>query len=166
MKQVRPAIESEKTILGAILLDNSAFRVVKDMLCAADFGIGLHKSLFETMVKLYNKHHAVDIPMLLDELKPSSKNETYLFELANCCSSTSNIKAHAEIVREKSVQRHLLDVAQELGSISHAERLANFLQEVANEIRVEKIDVEFLNSALYEVSKAIVLTSMDIQDEE
>jgi replicative DNA helicase len=166
MTYISPAVESEKTILGSILIDNLNLRVVVDSIIAPDFAFKFHQELFSAMIKLYNKHHAVDIPMLIDELKIKGEDEEYVLMLANCCPSTANIKAHAEIVREKSVQRQLLDVAKDLGSINHAERLANFLEEVAHELRVEKIDVEFLNSALYEVSKAIVLTSMDIQDEE
>jgi replicative DNA helicase len=158
MKHVKPALESEKTILGAILLDNGVVRDIADKLCPKDFDIYFHEELFESIIRLHKKHGVVDVPMLVDDLKLNSEHEGYVYELANSCPSVANVKSHADIVREKSVQRTLLEVANELKEqrnekVKQIEHLASFLEECAAEIRATKITDIYLISLLVEITK-------------
>ena len=105
------AFESEKTLIGALLLDASCYVVVKDMLCPTDFFDPYHQQIFDTIRKVYAARGVFDIAMVCDqgEFEPN-----YLLALANECCSTANIRAHAEIIREKSVQRQLAGVAKDI----------------------------------------------------
>jgi len=163
MKRIRPAIESEKTILGAILLDNGVIRDIADKLCPQDFDVYFHRELFEAILRLHQLHGCVDIPMLSGELSLNEEHESYVYHLANECPSTRNVKAHADIVREKSVQKKLLAVSEELKKqksekeehIPQKELLASFLEETAAEIRATDADALYLVSVLVEITKAI-----------
>lgn len=108
---ITPAFESERTLLGALLLDSSCYLTIKDMLCGADFSNEAHNKVFESIRAVFAERGVFDPAMVSDH---SGINVDYLCSLANDCCSTANIKAHAEIIREKSVQRQLVAVAQEI----------------------------------------------------
>jgi replicative DNA helicase len=159
MSEVSAAIESEKTILGAILLDNSSLRAIRDILMPSDFAVDFHQAIYEAMIRLYKKHHAVDIPMLVDDFQMAGLETSYLYKLANECPSTNNIKAHAEIVREKSVQRQLKQSMQEVSGFlklpDHTDFLAEYLEKAAANLRNHDFDDLALISLLVEITNAV-----------
>jgi replicative DNA helicase len=119
---IKAAIESEKTVLGGLLLDSSKFEEITSQLCPNDFSLDIHGLIFETMQTIYAKRKVFDIPMILDEMVSKENDfqhldqslEFLLLELSNECPSVANIKSHADIIREKSVQRQLIKVANEI----------------------------------------------------
>lgn len=111
---IKPALESERTVLGALLLDNTLFVGLNQQLCAEDFDNDFHKEVFASICKLIAKHKKFDAAMVIDDLEVLESQQPYIYELANTCVSTANIKAHADIIREKSVQRQLIKVAEEI----------------------------------------------------
>lgn len=111
MLSIDPATESEKTVLGALLLDCSLFNKVKYMLCPMDFSDPARQEIYAAIRDLFAKHGCFDMAMLVDEM---SSMAVLLYQLANECCSTANIDAHAAIIREKSVQRQLAAVAKEM----------------------------------------------------
>lgn len=108
---ITPATESEKTLLGALLLDSSCYLTIKDMLCGADFSCDAHSKVFEAIREVFNTRETFDIAMICDH---GGINHAYLYQLAQDCCSTANVLAHAQIIREKSVQRQLVKVAQDI----------------------------------------------------
>ena len=108
---IKPATESEKTVLGAILIDSSHFEGIKDMLCGADFSCDSHAKVFDTIREVFKMRGTFDIAMISDH---GSINKAYLETLIQDCVSTANVKAHAEIIREKSVQRQLVECAKQI----------------------------------------------------
>lgn len=170
MKRVMPAVESEKTILGAILLDNGVIRDVVDRLCPKDFDIYFHEEIFEALIRLYKKHGSVDVPMLSNDLKLNADHEGYVYELANCVPSVANVKAHADIVREKSVQRQLLEVVKDMKEskkekVKAIDHLASFLEETAAEIRSTHVNHMYLVSLLVEITKGIADSVAELPEE-
>ncbi len=169
---INPAVESEKTVLGAILLDNNLLRVIADQLCPNDFAFEFHQLLFDRMIKMFNKHHAVDVAMLVDTLKIGDEDRAYIYRLAAECPSIANVKAHADIIREKSVQRQLLKLAKELNhrereKVSQKDHLVAYLEEMTEEVRnAENLDPHFLHCMLFEISKAFVSTEIGLESEE
>ena len=111
MITITPATESEKMVLGALLLDGPLYNIVKTMLCPMDFNDPAHQEIYAAISDLFKKHGCFDIAMLADEMPG---RQELLYQLANECVSTANVKAHAEIIREKSVQFQLVKVAQEI----------------------------------------------------
>ena len=110
---IKPAFESERTVLGGLLLNNDKFETIKNILCPNDFINELNQEIFKAMSILYEKRHCFDIAMLIDYMEPPV-NEQYMFEIANNCCSTNNLIAHADIIREKSVQRQLIALSKEI----------------------------------------------------
>jgi replicative DNA helicase len=162
MSMIIPATESEKTILGAMLLDNSSLRAIRDIVMPNDFAYGFHQAIYEAMIRLHGKHKVVDIPMLLDDLQISGEDAEYIYRLSNDCPSINNVKAHAEIVREKSVQRQLASTIKDVHQRRKIEEpvekqkdlLADYLEEVAVNLRENEIDDLELISLLVDITKA------------
>lgn len=115
------SVESEKAVLGALLLDNNKFVGLNKQLCSNDFTISFHQEIFESMCLLMGKFKCFDVPMISEDLRISKEHEKYLYELVNNCASVINVKAYADIIREKSVQRQLIVVANEIKDFANNE---------------------------------------------
>lgn len=106
-----PAIESEKTVLGGLLLDSGLFWQIKDKLCPEDFFLQFHQTVYQSMIEVYAIRESFDAAMIADH---TGININHLVELSNECCSLANLSAHADIIREKSVQRQLIECSNEL----------------------------------------------------
>jgi len=58
------SVDAEKTILGAILLDNAAHAEAAEKLDFEDFSLDSHRRIFHCMTRLMDDQHAVDIVTL------------------------------------------------------------------------------------------------------
>lgn len=174
--KLTPAIESEQTVLGAMLLNVEFFVDIKSKLCPSDFFIETHKEIFETMIRLHKKHGTFDAAMLCDALRVNEGDRAYIYELANCCVSTANLAAHTDIIREKSVQRQLIKVANDMQERvegitrekkldPHKDHLVLFFAELSAEIDTSEITVEYLSSVLVEVNKALIDSIERVEDD-
>src|SRR6202167_204997 len=61
-------LEAERSILGAILLDNHALNAAIEKVRSDDFFLPQHRQIFERMVQLGEKHQAIDIVTLMEDL--------------------------------------------------------------------------------------------------
>lgn len=166
--RIKPAVESEKMILGSLLLDGPLYNIVKTMLCPKDFSDPERQEIYAAISDLFEKHGCFDMAMLVDEM-PSMEELLYL--LANECYSTANIEAHACIVREKSVQRQLIECASEMINlekvpVNQKDLLVHYLQETAAKISSADITKKDLSMLLDEVSKAFISTLIDAEHRE
>lgn len=111
--------EAEQSVLGALMLDGNAWDKVVDKVSSEDFYYRSHQIIFEAMQKLFTRQHPLDVLTLSEALKDSKQieevgGEVYLFELAKNTPSVANVTAYADIVRERSVLRQLIGVANEI----------------------------------------------------
>lgn len=117
------SIEAEQSIIGGLMLDNNAWDKVVTKLCEEDFYRLEHRIIFRVLNGLAKKQQPFDVVTVTDALKSIDELEhaggdVYLFELANNTPSVANIEAYAGIVREKSVQRQLIAVANDIADAS------------------------------------------------
>jgi replicative DNA helicase len=106
-------IDAEKTILGAILLDNAAHSEAAERLEADDFSLDSHKRIFVRMSELMNEQHAVDIVTLSHELARAKEIEAvggvaYLASLTEGLPMRPVIEEYIRIVKDKSLLRKLM----------------------------------------------------------
>lgn len=118
------SIAAEQSILGGLMLDNEVWDKVSNKICETDFYRPEHRVLFKGIVTLAHKNQPFDVVTVLDTLKSlelleDAGGEAYLFELANNTPSVANVVAYADIVREKSVHRQLISVAQDIADSAY-----------------------------------------------
>ncbi|MGA8743701.1 MAG: replicative DNA helicase [Terracidiphilus sp.] len=106
-------IDAEKTILGAILLDNSAHSEAAERLEADDFSLDSHRRIFLRMTELMNEQRAVDIVTLSNELARAKEIESvggvaYLASLTEGLPMRPVIEDYIRIVKDKSLLRKLM----------------------------------------------------------
>jgi replicative DNA helicase len=106
-------IEAEISVLGSMLIDNEAINLVTEILSTNNFYKTSHQHIFDTIINIYNKHNAVDLVILKDQLKKQSLLEKvggaeYLMELEESVPIASNVEYYAKIVREKTIKRDLI----------------------------------------------------------
>jgi replicative DNA helicase len=106
-------LDAEKTILGAILLDNSAHSEAAEKLEADDFSLDSHRRIFLRMTELMNEQRAVDIVTLSHELAKAKEIEAvggvaYLASLTEGLPLRPVIEDYIRIVKDKSLLRKLM----------------------------------------------------------
>lgn len=107
--------ESEQSVLGALLLDNSAYDRVADVLRAEDFYVGGHRLIYRAIAALLDAGHAADAVTVDERLSAAESASRYeqaggfgfLTLLASSTPSSANIRRYAEVVRERSMLRAL-----------------------------------------------------------
>jgi replicative DNA helicase len=113
------SIEAEQSILGGLMLDNNSWDKIADRIIENDFYRQDHRVIFNAMSYLVNRQQPFDTLTLTEVLKTQNKldqvgGEVYLFNLAKNTPSVSNITAYADIVRERSILRQLVDISNKI----------------------------------------------------
>ena len=113
------SIEAEQSVLGGLLLDNSAWDRIADFISENDFYRYDHRIIFQCIVKLINSTKPADVITVFDALNAMNKAEeagglSYLNALAQNTPSAANIKRYAEIVRDRGILRQLITVSDEI----------------------------------------------------
>ena len=113
------SIEAEQSVLGGLLIDNSAWDRAGDLLTESDFYRFEHKQIFLAVGKLINAAKPADVVTVFEELTSIGKAEecgglAYLNALAQSVPSAANLRRYAEIVRERAILRKLVTASDEI----------------------------------------------------
>jgi replicative DNA helicase len=112
-------LEAERCVLGGILLDNEVLHDIAQFLTAADFYRDAHQTVFRAITDLYDQGKAIDAVTLAEELTRRDQyklvgGDEMLLEIANSVPHAANARYHAEIVRQKSISRQLIQSSTEI----------------------------------------------------
>ncbi len=117
---------AEKSLLGAIMLQDSVMPEILTILKPSDFYEKRHEVIFDAMSRLYDQHKPIDLLTLTSELR-SQKNlkdvggAPYLTELSNFVPAASHAKAYADIIEKASVRRRLIKAGNEIAAKAYEE---------------------------------------------
>ncbi|GLR64592.1 replicative DNA helicase [Marinospirillum insulare] len=119
------SLEAEQSVLGGLMIDNASVDGVAELLVEADFYRGEHRYIYAAMNELVKRNSPFDPLILSAELKArdlleKAGGDAYLIELARNTPSTSNIYAYAQIVRERSVRRKLIQAARRIADSAYS----------------------------------------------
>ena len=139
--QNNQAREAERAVLGGLMLETHRFDTVIQVITETDFQGKDHQIIFESMSELVNENKPLD-PLTVSEKLDNSNNlnrvggKNYLIELATSTPSAANLEAYAEIIRQRSISRKLMQANSEITDLinnpqgqngeellDHAERL-------------------------------------------
>jgi replicative DNA helicase len=117
------SLEAESSVLGGLLLDNSLWEKVDELLKEHDFYRYEHQLIFGAMSTLFASNKPVDVVTIFEFMQGRGKTQEvggllYLNSLAQYVPSTGNIRRYAEIVRERSILRRLVSTSDEIATIA------------------------------------------------
>jgi len=113
------SIEAEQSVLGGLLLSADSWDSVAEAVTASDFYRPDHRLIFRQIAQLAEALEPVDVITVADKLEARGELDAagglpYLAELAQNTPSASNIRAYAQVVRERASLRKLIEAAQEI----------------------------------------------------
>ena len=115
------SIEGEQAVLGGLLLSARAWDQVADVITEEDFYREDHRLIFRAVQELSNNSKPCDAVTVTEWFESHGQVEqvdggAYISQLASTTPSAANVRAYADIVREKSILRQLIDVGAEITS--------------------------------------------------
>jgi replicative DNA helicase len=119
-------VEAERSILGAILLDNAVCNQAIELLRREDFFLDSHRRIFDKMITLTERLMPIDLITLSDELRRLGEFEqiggaTYIASLIDGVPRTDTIEPYAKLVKQKSMLRKLISASQQIVSLAFEE---------------------------------------------
>jgi replicative DNA helicase len=111
--------EAERTVLGAVLVDNASFNSAAEILTRDDFYREAHRRIFEAMAALAERSQPIDTVTLRDELVRSQALEAvggaaYLAGLVDGLPRITNVEQWSRIIKEKAVLRNLIHASNRI----------------------------------------------------
>ena len=119
-------VEAERSILGAILLDNAVCNQAIELLRRDDFFLDSHRRIYDKMISITERLMPIDLITLSDELRRAGEFEqiggaTYIASLIDGVPRTDTIEPYAKLVKQKSMLRKLISASQQIVSLAFEE---------------------------------------------
>lgn len=110
------SVDAEQAVLGGLMRDNTEWDNISDILIAEDFYRSEHQLIFKVMLIQSEANSPIDVVTLVESLNSLNELELaggfdYLAELSGNAPGTANIRAYSDIIRERSILRQLIGVA-------------------------------------------------------
>ncbi|AQW85999.1 replicative DNA helicase [Campylobacter pinnipediorum subsp. caledonicus] len=126
-------LDMERAILSSIILNNDALSEIYDLIGAKDFYLKAHSDIFKAMIECLNS----DVPIASSFLKTKlgkSYNEAVLTDILGT-NGIVDIKKYANELKEKSVKRSILKMAQDMpGKVSQDKPSRDMVDEISSEL--------------------------------
>ncbi len=127
MERVPPqSLEAEQSVLGAMMLSREAASTGCEMLSTEDFYHENHRVIFDAISSVFQRNEPVDLTTLSAELQRRKAFERvggggYLVTLTSAVPTARNAAQYAEIVRDKSLLRKLIDACEDIEAKAYTE---------------------------------------------
>ncbi len=121
------SLPSERALLGSILIDPACITEVLTVISADDFYLTEHKEIFLAMRELFDASSEIDPVTLIDSLVhkgvyEKAGGEDYVRSLLEATPSAMNVKDYANIVKEKSTLRRIIETCTNVSNMSYSEQ--------------------------------------------
>jgi replicative DNA helicase len=129
-------VEAERSILGAIMLDNLAFNQAAEHLKPEDFSLDSHRRIYSRMVDLAESSRPIDIITLVEELDRNKELQSvgdagYVSSLLDGVPDRPSIEHYVKIVRDKALLRGLIHTANT--AIARAAEQSELAEDILND---------------------------------
>jgi replicative DNA helicase len=118
------SVEAEQSVLGGLLLDNTAWDRIADFLGESDFYRADHRQIYHHITRLIEVNRPADAITVAESLESTKELESvgglaYIGALAQNTPSAANIRRYAEIVRERAIMRKLAETATNIAELAY-----------------------------------------------
>ena len=119
------SVEAEQSLLGGLMLDQRAWDQVADVVHGEDLYRADHRLIFGAIAELVGRDQPPDAVTVAEHLKRSGQLEAgggvaYLARLVEDTPSAANIRAYAQIVRERAMLRRLIEIGGDIAASAHS----------------------------------------------
>jgi len=113
------SLEAERAVLGAILMDNTAFSIATESITAEAFYRKAHRDIFEAMSELSSRSEAIDAITLAEEMKrhgtfQQAGGPAYLAEIMDSIHTAAHVEHYSGIVLQKFIMRRLIGISADI----------------------------------------------------
>ncbi len=163
------ARELEEAVLGAVMLEKTAFDTVIEILKPECFYVESHQRIYQAMQSLAQKSQPIDMLTVVEELRFREELEMtggpyYITRLTNSVVSSANIDAHARIILQKFIQRELIRISGEIISDSYEDSTDVFDLLDEAESKLFEITNNHLRKNFDSIDTVLVKTIQRIED--
>ena len=113
------SIEAEEALLGSVFINPNVIGDIVDIVTVEDFYKNNYKLIFSEMIKAYNMGKIIDVLLIIESLKKQELideigGEDIIYELTEVVPTAANAVNYAQIIKDKSVQRQLIDIGEKI----------------------------------------------------
>lgn len=117
-------LDAEESVLGSMILSHPAVADAQELLKAEDFYKEAHRRIFQVLVDLYASGSTTDPVVLSEELKrrgilEAVGDKAYIYTIVETTPNPHNVKHYAEIVRDMSARRSLIDAGYDITALGY-----------------------------------------------
>ncbi|HTN08113.1 replicative DNA helicase [Agriterribacter sp.] len=163
------ARDLEEAVLGAIMLEKSAFDTVIEILKPECFYVDAHQRIFRAMQSLAQKSMPIDLLTVVEELRTKEELELvggpyYVTKLTNAVVSSANVETHSRIILQKFIQRDLIRISGEVISDAYEDSTDVFDLLDEAESKLFEITNNHLRKNFDSIDTVLVKTIQRIED--
>src|SRR5947199_8532531 len=119
-------VEAEASVLGGLLIDPEAIALVADFLHADDFYRDAHRSLYEAIMRLYERSEPADFVTVCHDLARENKleevgGESYIASLVNLVPTSGNVEYYGHIVERMATLRRVIHAGGQIVAYAYTE---------------------------------------------
>ena len=137
------ALDIERVVLGALMIDADAFTIVSEILHPETFYDPRHQKIYSAILSLNLAEKPVDLVTVCQELKQQGTfdqvgGNNYIIELTNTVASSANIEYHSHILAQKYIARQLITYASnvETKALDEGQDIDDLMEEAENDLFV------------------------------
>lgn len=125
-KTLPMSLEAEKSILGAVLMDDTCFSSLEENLQPQDFYVPAHQLIFKNMLALVQANQRIDVITLQDALQKAGElvpagDVAYLIELQENIPTFGMLEQHVQIIKSKAILRNLISSSVDIISSCYSQ---------------------------------------------
>lgn len=161
--------ELEEAVLGAVMLEKSAFDVVVEQLKPECFYVDANQRIYKSMISLAAKNSPIDLLTVVEELKTTGELDIvggpyYITKLTNFVVSAANVETHCRIILQKFIQRELIRISGEI--IGQAYEDSTDVFDLLDDAEAKLFDItnNHLKKNYDSIDKILVQTIQRIED--
>jgi replicative DNA helicase len=119
-------LDAEKSVLGAVLLDEEAMFKIGEIIVPDNFYDPRHQIIFGAMLELYNQQKPIDVLTLTNVLKAKNSlkkivGANYLSEIVESVPTAAHVEEYAKIIKDLSVRRKMISLAGHMDELAYRE---------------------------------------------
>ena len=162
------SIDAEQAVLGCVINSVDILLEVELILLADDFYVDKHKKIYEIIISLFNRRVGIDLVTILEEIRKKDLLErcggvTYISELATSYFASTNAIDYANIVKDKSNRRRLIQASRSLLERAYEEEdIKSIIDKAENELY--QVSSSQNTSDVTTIDKAIEQTLINLEE--